>query len=207
MKTITYESQEEQDKTVSAFLMMVLEYAQEIGLFLLLKQTVKVPIKEVVYSVLNKAQTVIASLVMGCKHTKAVNEVLSEEEVAANYLGMFRFPEQSQINRYLTRFSEENVAQLGEVHKPLFVRQSHARRSIGQIVVDIDQCGLVVNGKTYELARKGYFPRKRGEIGYQLSVAYVGAYEEAVQIYLDPGNSVCGNRLDDLLRDIRVYAQ
>jgi hypothetical protein len=202
MKTITYESKEEQDKTVSAFLMMVLEYAQEIGLFLLLKQMVKVPMKEVVYSVLNKAQTVIASLVMGCKHTKAINEVLGEEEVAANYLGMFRFPEQSQINRYLTRFSAENVAQLGEVHKQLFVRQSQARRSVGQIVVDIDQCGLVVNGKTYELARQGYFPRKRGEIGYQLSVAYVGAYEEAIQIYLDPGNSVCGNRLGNLLRDI-----
>ena len=33
MKTITYESQEEQDKTVSAFLMKFLEYAQDIGLF------------------------------------------------------------------------------------------------------------------------------------------------------------------------------
>jgi hypothetical protein len=202
MKTITYESQVEQDKTVSAFLMMVLEYGQDIGLFLLLKQLVKVPMKEVVYSVLNKAQTVIASLVMGCKHTKAINEVLGEEAIAANYLGMFRFPEQSQINRYLTRFSEENVAQLGEVHKQLFVRQSHARRSRGRIVVDIDQCGLVVNGKSYELARQGYFPRKRGEIGYQVSVAYVGAYEEAVQLYLDPGNSVCSNRLADLLRDV-----
>jgi hypothetical protein len=69
-------------------------------------------------------------------------------------------------------------------------------------VVDIDQCGLVVNGKTYELARQGYFPRKRGEIGYPLSVASLGAYEEAIQLYLDPGNSVCSNRLEDMLRDI-----
>ena len=124
MKTITYESQEEQDKTVSAFLMMFLEYAQDIGLFMLLSRIVKVQMKEVVYSVLNKAQTVLASLVMGCKHTKAINEVLGEEEIAANYLGMFRFPEQSQINRYLTRFSAENVAQLGEVHKQLLDRKS-----------------------------------------------------------------------------------
>ena len=202
MKTITYESQEEQDKTVSAFLMMFLEYGQEIGLFRLLDRLVKVQMKAVVYSVLNKAQTVIASLVMGCKHTKAINEVLGEEEIAANYLGMSRFPEQSQINRYLTRFSEANVAQLGEVHQQIFIRQSQARRSVGRIVVDIDQCGLVVNGKTYELARKGYFPRKRGEIGYQVSVAYVGAYEEALQIYLDPGNTACGKRLADLLRDV-----
>lgn len=202
MKTITYERAETQDPTVSAFLMMFLEYAQEIGLFVLLASTVKIEMKAVVYSVLNKAQTVIASLVMGCQHTKAINTVLSEEGIAANYLGMSRFPDQSQINRYLTRFSAANVAQLGEVHQQVFVKQSLARRAVGQVVVDIDQCGLVVNGKTYEWARKGYFPRKRGEIGYQLSMAYVGAYEEAVQVYLDPGNTHCASRLKDLLRDV-----
>src|SRR5579859_4946285 len=202
MKAITYESQEEQDKTVSAFLMMFLEYAQDIGLFVLLASTVNIKMKAVVYSVLNKAQTVIASLVMGCQHTKAINSVLSEEEIAANYLGMFRFPDQSQINRYLTRFSAANVAQLGEVHQRLFVKQSLARRAVGRIVVDIDQCGLVVNGKTYQWARKGYFPRKRGEIGYQLSAAYIGAYQEALQVYLEPGNSHCKSRLSDLLADI-----
>src|SRR5258708_2467124 len=140
MKTITYESAETQDKTVSAMLMMVLEYSQEIGLFVLLKSKVKVHMKEVVYSVLNKAQTRIASLVMGCAHTKAINTVMAEEEIAANYLGMVRFPEQSQINRYLTRFSERNGAELGEVHKQVFTRQSQARRAVGRIVVDIDQC-------------------------------------------------------------------
>jgi hypothetical protein len=202
MRTITYEAAERQDETVSAFLMMFLEYATESGVFRLLERLVKVEMKEVVYSVLNKAQTVMASLVMGCEHTNAINDVLSEEQVAANYLGMSRFPDQSQINRYLTRLTEENVAQLGEVHAQLFEQYSQARRAIGQIVVDIDQCGLVVSGKTYEWARKGYFPRKRGEEGYQLSAAYVGAYEEALQLYLDPGNTHCKTRLPDLLRDI-----
>jgi len=69
-------------------------------------------------------------------------------------------------------------------------------------VVDIDQCGLVANGKSYEFARRGYFPRKRGEQGYQMSMAYIGAYDEAVQVYLDPGNVNCRERLADLLRDI-----
>src|SRR5258708_34206085 len=130
MRTITYESQEEQDKTVSAFLMMFLEYAQDIGLFSLLGSVVKVRMKGVVYSVLNKAQTVLASLVMGCQHTKAINEVLGEEETAANYLGMFRFPDQSQINRYLTSFNPDNVAQLGEVHRQIFIHQSQARLAV-----------------------------------------------------------------------------
>jgi hypothetical protein len=201
MKTITYEAAEKQEETVSVLLMTVLEYAQDTRLFGWLGQ-VRVKMKAVRYNPLNKAQTMIASLVMGCKHTKDINEVLGQELAAANYLGMERFPDQSQMNRYLTRFTADNVAQLREAHAQMFMHQSQARRTVGPIVVDIDQCGLVANGKTYEFARKGYFPRKRGEQGYQVSAAYVGAYEEAVQLYLDPGNVVCKNRLGDLLRDI-----
>lgn len=202
MRSITYETSETQVETVSAFLMMVLEYCTEIGLFQLLEQVVKINMKAVVYSLLHKAQTVIVSLVMGCAHTKAINERLADEMVAAHYLGMARFPDQSQINRYLTRFDAANVAQLGEVHAQVFMQESRARRAAGMIVVDIDQCGLVANGKSYEFARKGYFPRKRGQQGYQLSAAFVGAYDEALQLYLDPGNTSCRNRLPDLLRDI-----
>jgi hypothetical protein len=202
MSTISYEAAEVQDETVSAFLMMVLEYGQEVGLFQLLEKLVSVRMKEVIYTRLQKAQTLLASLVMGCKHTKDINDVLSHERAAANSLWMNRFPDQSQINRYLTRFSAENVAQLGEVHAQMFEKHSQARRAVGEIVVDIDQCGLVVYGQQYELARKGYFPRKRGEIGYQVSAAYIGAYDESLPIYLDPGNTPCAKRFPDLLQDI-----
>jgi len=201
MQTITYEAAEKQEETVSVLLMTVLEYAQDSPLYRFLDR-ITVEMKSVIFSPLNKAQTMIASLVMGCKHTKDINEVLSQEVAAANYLGMPRFPEQSQINRYLTRFTADNVAQLREAHAQVFMRQSQARRTVGEIVVDIDQCGLVANGRTYEFARQGYFPHKRGEQGYQVSAAYVGAYEEAVQLYLDPGNTVSKHRLPDLLRDV-----
>ncbi|HVO44211.1 MAG TPA: transposase [Aggregatilineales bacterium] len=167
----------------------------------LLASTLKVAMKEVKYSRVNQAQTVIASLVMGCGHTKAINEALQPERAAASYLGLERFPDQSPINHYLTRFSEENVKQLGDVQLELLVRQSRARHAVGWLVVDIDQCGLVANGQSYQFKRQGYFPRKRGEEGYQMSAAYLGAYDEAVQVYLDPGNVHCSQRLGDLLRD------
>lgn len=202
MSSIMYEADEKQEETVSVFLMMMLDYASESDLWQMLSQTVNVKMKEVLYSRLNKAQTVIASLITGCGHTQAINEKLSDEDAAANYLGMLRFPDQSQINRYLTRFNEANVEELGQVHAEMFVKQSQARRAKGQLVIDIDQCGLVANGKSYELAHKGYFPRKRGEQGYQMSMAYIGAYDEAVQLYLDAGNVGCRSRLADLLRDI-----
>ena len=201
MQTITYQAAEREDETVSAFLMLVLEHGHEIDLYGLLASRLKVAMKEVKYSLVNKAQTVMASLVMGCGHTKAINATLAPERAAASYLGLERFPEQSQINRYLTRFSEANVQQVGDIQLEMLVRQSQARQAVGWLVVDIDQCGLVANGKTYEFKRKGYFPRKRGEEGYQMSAAYLGAYDEALQLYLDPGNVHCSQRLENLLRD------
>jgi len=205
MSTIAFEDGGTQEETVSAFLMLVLEEAQESGLFGihgLLDRLLHVAMKTVRYSPLYKAETIIASLVMGCAHTKAINDTLGEEEVAANYLGMLRFPDQSQINRYLTRFTAANVEEVGEVHAQFLRQQSRARRDVGLRVVDIDQCGLVANGRTYEFHRKGYFPRKRGEEGYQMSLAYIGAYEEVVALHLDPGNTPGRQRLPDLVRAV-----
>ena len=182
--------------------MLVLQYAQEIGLFRLLDEMVHVAMKTLVYTPLSKAQTVIASVVMGCAHTKAINDTRHEEVAAANYRGLPRWPDQSQINRYLTRFTVANVDELGVVHERLARQQSQARQACGLLVVDVDQCGLVANGRTYEFHRKGYFPRKRGEEGYQISLAYIGAYEEAIALYLDPGNVHCKSRLPDVLHAV-----
>jgi len=203
MYTIAFEDGGAQEETVSAFLMRVLEHGMEIGLFGihgLLDKRVHVAMKTVRHSPFDKAQTVIASLVLGCAHTKAINDTLGEESAAANYLGKERWPDQSQINRYLTRFTPANVDELGAVHERLLRQESRARHACGLIVADIDQCGLVADGQTYEFHRKGYVPHKRGMEGYQLSLAYIGAYEETVALYLDPGNVHCKDRLPALLR-------
>ncbi len=205
MSKIAFEDGGEQEETVSAFLMLVLEYGTEIGVFGiwgLLDRLLHVAMKTVRYCPLYKAQTIIASIVMGCAHTKAINETLGQEVAAANYLGMHRFPDQSQINRYLTRFTAANVDELGAVQAQLLRQQSRARQDGGWHVVDIDQCGLVANGQTYEFHRKGYFPRKRGEEGYQMSLAYLGAYEEVVALHLDPGNVPGRQRLPDLIHAV-----
>jgi hypothetical protein len=119
-------------------------------LFVLLGRKVKVKMKQVRYSLVHKAQTIMASLVIGCGHTKAINETLEPERAAVSYLGLERFPDQSQVNRYLTRLSQENVEQLGEVQLEMMMRQLQARQAVGWVVVGIDQCGLDANGKTYE---------------------------------------------------------
>ena len=39
-----------------------------------------------------------------------------------------------------------------------------------KVDIDIDSTGLIANGRTYQLNRKGYFAKRKGERGYRLSM-------------------------------------
>jgi hypothetical protein len=61
---------------------------------------------------------------------------------------------------------------------------------------------LIVNSKTFELAEKGYFSKKKNQSGYQLLAAFTGKHSETVAMFLDSGNFFCTNHYDDLLKSI-----
>jgi hypothetical protein len=70
------------------------------------------------------------------------------------------------------------------------------------VVVDCDQTGLIANGKTFELAEKGYFPKKKNQRGYQLAAAFTGEHSETVSMFLDSGSTHCSEHYKDLLVSI-----
>lgn len=70
------------------------------------------------------------------------------------------------------------------------------------MVVDCDQTGLIANGKTFELAEKGYFPKKKNQSGYQLAAAFTGEHSETVVMFLDSGSSHCNKHYAELLNYI-----
>ncbi|SHJ39742.1 hypothetical protein [Lutispora thermophila] len=69
-------------------------------------------------------------------------------------LGMEHFPGQSQINIMLKRMDKESVEQLQNIHHELFMNYSSSVYSTDNIVIDIDQSGLVANAKSYEFDQK-----------------------------------------------------
>lgn len=113
-------------------------------------------------------------VVIGCRHTSDINDKLVPDTVAANMLDMNRFPDQSQINELIRRIDSQGIEQLKNVHHEIFMQNAQCLSSQGFVVVDIDQSGLIANGKTYELAQKGYFSKKKNQKGYQLSTAFCG---------------------------------
>jgi hypothetical protein len=60
----------------------------------------------------------------------------------------------------------------------MFLQNSLSVNSDDEVVIDIDQSGLISNAKTYEIAEKGYFPHKKNQAGYQLSAAFNGNNSE-----------------------------
>jgi hypothetical protein len=188
--------------TTSAFLVAVLQWAHEQGVWQPFARLVDIDMKTVVYSPLHKVQTLIASIIFGCQYNHDINHRLVPDQVAATLLGLERFPDQSQCNLLLRRLDAGNLRELEAVHAEhlaRYARHTPAPHEAGYVFVDIDQCGLVANGKTYELSRHGYFPRRRGEQGYQLSAAWLGRDGLTLALRLDPGNSHCSTRLADMV--------
>jgi hypothetical protein len=79
------------------------------------------------------------------------------------------------------------------------MKHSDSLSSDEETVVDFDQTGLIANGKTYEFSSKGYFPKKKNQLGYQVSAAFAGNHSETISLHLDSGNTHCQDRIDDLL--------
>jgi hypothetical protein len=199
--SIEYTLDHTTDYTDSAFLVAALQWAGDNAVWAPFKHLLDVDMKTVHYSPLHKIQTLLASIFVGCQYGKDINSRLVPDRVAASLLGLERFPDQSQCNILLRRLDAANISQLEAVHAEHLRRyedfpDAHWR---GYLLVDIDQCGIVADGKSYELARKGYFVRHRGARGYQLSAAWLGRSGLTLGLRFDPGNVHCSVRLRELV--------
>lgn len=204
MKSITFTTGEFKEEKTSAWLVAFIKFAQTLDALDLLEQ-IKVKMKEIDYSVHQKMITLLLSIVIGCRYTSDINEKLVRDTVAANMLDMNRFPDQSQVNELIRRIDTKGIEQLKSVHHQMFMQNAQCLSTTDFVVVDIDQSGLIANGKTYEVAQKGYFSKKKNQKGYQLSAAFCGGKNsETISLYLDPGNTHCGTRFDDLVKDTLV---
>lgn len=196
MNNFTFTQDNCKEETTSAWLIAVMQFGSKMNLFKPF-ETFKLKMKEVKYSVYQKLITTIMSVVIGCETTKDFNEKL-----ALNMFDMDTVPDQSQINELIRRFDSDSIIQLQDIHNSLFMEHSNSVNSDMRVVVDCDQSGLIANGKTFELAKKGYFAKKKNQSGYQLAAAFTGEHSETVAMFLDSGSTHCTEHYDDLLNAI-----
>lgn len=201
MNNFTFTNDHCKEETTSTWLIAVMQFGSKANIFKPF-ESFKLKMKQVKYSVYQKLIVTMMSIVIGCETTKDINEKLSVEKLALNMFAMDKAPDQSQINELIRRFDKDSINQLEDIHHNLFMENSNSAYSHERVVVDCDQTGLIANGKTFELAKKGYFAKKKNQSGYQLSVAFTGEHSETIAMSLDSGNSHCNDHYGDLLRSI-----
>ncbi|MCI1651044.1 transposase [Clostridium tyrobutyricum] len=201
MNNINFTQDNCKEESTSIWLAAVMQFGLKMRFFKHFEDF-NLKMKKVKYSVYQKLITTMMSIVIGCRTTKDINERLSVEKLSANMFGMDTIPDQSQINLLLTRFDSNSILQLENIHHKLFIDNSNSISTHNSIVVDCDQTGLIANGKTFELAQKGYFSKRKNQSGYQLSAAFTGEHSETVAMTLDSGSTHCTDHYDDLLKSI-----
>jgi len=206
MNNCTFAQDNCKQESTSTWLAAVMQFGLKIGFFKPF-EGFNLKMKKVSYSVYQKLIVTMMSVVIGCETTKDINEKLGTEKLAANMFDMASIPDQSQINKVITRFDSESISQLQDIHHNLFIEHSNSANSTKTIVVDCDQTGLIANGKSFELAEKGYFAKKKNQRGYQMLAAFTGEHSETVAMFLDSGNSNCTDHYDDLLKSILLKYQ
>jgi hypothetical protein len=200
------------DLTNHALLLVAWQFAEQLGVF---KQWQKLhwKMKKVRYTPIDKMKTLWASIVVGCEHTYEINDKLGEHEQAlAQAIGQLRFPDQSQVNRWLRATTKEHLTEFRQIHLQLLAAHSRARFKANwfvlpngepMLIADIDQRALAVRGKQFVLAKSGYFGRKRGRRGYQLTALFLGGgICEIVNEYFDPGDTQIGYRIKELIESL-----
>ncbi|MFQ5754016.1 MAG: transposase [bacterium] len=187
----------------NGFLGLLWPFAESIGFFQLFKDILHVDMKEVRYTNLDRVKTLIASIAIGCQYGKDINHKLMPYKGAARCCQLEQFPDQSQINRFLRRFDRTNISELDHIFEHL-LSFSGLWRVQQKVDIDFDCTGLVVYGRTFQLACKGYFPKKRSSRGYQLSLATTAntLFKEILSLHLDPGNSYADRRLWDAIYQV-----
>jgi hypothetical protein len=190
---------ERTSETMHGLLMMVAQKASEVQFFDILAKRLNLKMKSVRYTHQNKIETIVAGLAVGCRHISEIQTKLAPDTVAAGFFGMARFPDQSQINTFLRACGPEQVDHLEWAHQALLEANSVAGERSRWLVladsrrvlpVDLDQMPIATRSKRATGTGKGYFGRKRGNIGYKESVALLGGgVREVLWLRLEPGNT------------------
>jgi len=151
---------------------------------------------------MDKIATLFSSIATGCSHIKDINHKLTPYPSAASLFGMDRFPDQSQINRFLNRMGPDEISQLSLVFEAILDKVILFKDK-EKVDLNVDATGLVVYGDKYQFAKKGYFPHQRGKEGYQLSLGTTNSeYSQILSLILDPGNMSLNTRLWDTIYEV-----
>jgi hypothetical protein len=125
-------------------------------------QQVAIPMKSCEFSLCDKLQQVLISILAGCETLSEVNQKLKPELHLAAAGGWLRFADQSGLSRTLDALTLMNIEQLRQAGTQIWQNhsQSFGRDWRGYLWLDFDLSGLPCSTRA-EASQKGYFSGKK----------------------------------------------
>jgi hypothetical protein len=174
---------------------------QQMGIWDMIGQQVKIQQKTVTHTPLQKLQDAFINIMAGGHGLVEVNQRVKPDASLSAAFGRQGCADQSGISTTLNACQAENVAQMRQAMAAIYRRYgAGCRHDYGRSwqLLDVDMSGMPA-GRQGEGSEKGYFARQKNQRGRQLGRVYAPVYDEIVSERLYAGHTQLNRSLQELV--------
>jgi hypothetical protein len=176
---------------------------QQMGIWDMIGQEVKIQQKTVTHTPLQKLQDAFINIMAGGRGIVEVNQRVKPDVSLSCAFGRQKCADQSGVSATLNACQAENVAQMRQAMAAVYRRygagygHDYGR---GCQLLDIDMSGMPA-GRQGEGSEKGYFAKQKNKRGRQLGRVYATLYDEIVSERLYCGKTQLNRCLPELVAE------
>jgi hypothetical protein len=176
---------------------------QQMGIWEMIGQEVKIQQKTVTHTPLQKLQDAFINIMAGGEGIVEVNQRVKPDASLSSAFGRQKCADQSGVSATLNACQAENVAQMRQAMAAIYRRYGagygHDYGRSWQLL-DIDMSGMPA-GRQGEGSEKGYFAKQKNKRGRQLGRVYATLYDEIVSERLYGGKTQLNRCLPELVAE------
>jgi hypothetical protein len=177
--------------------------SQQMGIWDMIDQNVKIQQKTVTHTPLQKLQDAFINILAGGHGIVEINRRVKPDSGLLAAFGRSACADQSGVSQTLNACQTENVIQMRQALQAIYVRYSsgysHPYGRSCQLL-DVDMSGMPA-GRQGEGVETGYFADKISKRGRQVGRVYASLYDEIVSERLYGGKTQLNRSLQELVSD------
>ena len=177
--------------------------SQQMKIWEIIGEKVKIDQKTVIHSPLNKVQDAFITILAGGKGIVESNTRVKTDQSLSRAFGREGCADQSGISKTLNQCNEENISQMREAMTEIYQKYGEGcRHDYGRncLLLDVDMSGMPA-GRQGKGVKKGYFPKQKNKRGRQMGRVYATLYDEIVVDQLYDGTTQLNRCLQSLVED------
>ncbi|MCB8944552.1 MAG: transposase [Ardenticatenaceae bacterium] len=176
---------------------------QQMGIWQMIGQQVKIQQKTVIHTPLQKLQDAFINIMAGGEGIVEVNQRVKTDAGLSAAFGRQRCADQSGVSTTLNACQADNIEQMRQAMAIIYQRYGAGyRHDYGRSwqLLDIDMSGMPA-GRQGDGVEKGYFAKQKNKRGRQLGRVYATLYDEIVTERLYCGKTQLNRSLLALVAD------